>query len=1751
LQSIGLQSIGLRSIGPHSALGWRSLVAGRLIGRRHRHRLRGGETQQIAGTVEDQALDQEAREAARRAVVLQAPAEGELGAPGRVRDQQPGVAEHRSRSVRGPDRRLARGLLALRPGGCRIQAAGQADERDHASPCHRPTHVPPAPLPLREGLGEGAVRIPVPDITARVNQPVPARFEHPRPDFPHTPTLFATHHRRARHDLCPPEHIFVTLANRRRDETSRPSGRLYAATGQRQPGGNCGMSTILDTWTIDSPGTWSVGGNWLQNVNNTPVHQQPNSGNDAVLSPSGTTPFVVTYNETDTVNSLAGNQYATLDLTGGTLTIDTNAGFSGGVLNQAGTLVLVNGWSETGASGLGTAAAYVIEAGAFVIGSGATTDTLAGTVSGAGNFYLNNASSFILAQGFKISSGTWELGNGNDGFGSNTTLDTDVGYTGIFKLDDYSGNAANLFLNGETLTLAGTQAFDGYISGTGTLVQSGTAEASQLTINNNALVIVNGTVNQDGGVTIGNGTTPDTTSLDIGGVWAFTTDTSLTGYGASTIDNEGTIVKNGGSTSSTISGSLFIENGVLTAGTATLSISAATNEIAGLLNGAGNIYFAGGESFTLDPGVSITSAIWELGVSGNGSRSSTTLDTNVTYAGTFRLDNYTGNAANLYLNNETLTLSGGATLNGYIGGPGKIAITGSADIVGEGADGGVVFSVTGLLTQDAGFNLGGKMLVGATGTYDLRSDDGIVNNDTVSIVNAGLIEKTAGTGSSILNGGASSTGTIDVATGTLGFSGSGGSLSGAIEGAGTFLLGGTGTYTLASTLVATVGSILISDYDSSTSLNFSGNFTYGGTFDTSLTFGTQNFNLAGHTFTLTNAGSINAAYDTVTFTGGGRVLLASAANIEMYGVGFAGGMTLENQGLLTDGFTIALDSDGASSATMLLNDAGATLALASANNGITNGGSLATLVNQGLIENTTGAIANIQVTLDSTGTLATGSGTLVLSDGGTLDGSVTGAGVLQLGGNATYTLAPTVQFAVSTLLISDYDSSTSLVFGGNLTYGGTFDTSLTFGTQNFDLAGYTFDLTNAGSINTAYDTLTFTGGGELLLGPASNIEMSEVDFGGGVVLENQGSLTENYVITLDGDSVGGASTLQNDAGATFVLVGGGAAVNNGGTTGVINNAGLIVKNTGTGGATISGVRIANSGTILVSSGGLTLGGSVAGAGTLAIGANSALALSAATSNTIAFEGAGATLYLGSAASVTGAITGLASGDTIDLQGVGFVEGSYAAGSGTVGALTAGTRTFTIDGAAGGLYFNSQSDGNGGTDIVVSSVPGASSSTPPATNTAFTSTSASQIQTALAALIPSGATPYVVSVTGAAFSAPPVPGTLNVLVATTSAAGATLVLPTGFLAGYLLAGAATLEDSVGGALLVDEASGANLQGAANDTLFGGNSAATLSATTGAETLIGGTATTLFFLGGSNAFVSSQGSDTIIGSSAADTVNATAAALYFGASGTSVVNVQGPSTIIGGTGGNTVTGGAGDQLIFGSSSLDYIGGAGSATIIGGGGGNTVTGGSGNLLIFASSSLTYNGTGGAATIIGGGGAVNAYLGAGGGIAYGSPGGNDTLASGSGLSILVGGGGGDLLVASGAANDTMVAGGGNETLTGSGATGSLVLFGGPGNDVLIGGTGNDLFIAEPGNATMTGGGGTNSYVFIATPGTTRTDVITDFNPNQDAIGLFGYGAEPGADAAALASATSAGGNTVVTLSDGTSIVMVGAPTLHSYNFF
>jgi chitodextrinase len=400
--------------------------------------------------------------------------------------------------------------------------------------------------------------------------------------------------------------------------------------------------------------------------------------------------------------------------------------------------------------------------------------------------------------------------------------------------------------------------------------------------------------------------------------------------------------------------------------------------------------------------------------------------------------------------------------------------------------------------------------------------------------------------------------------------------------------------------------------------------------------------------------------------------------------------------------------------------------------------------------------------------------------------------------------------------------------------------------------------------------------------------------------------------------------------------------------------------------------------------------------------------------------------------------------------------------------------------------------------------------------------------------------------------PAVKNALNAMAVTDAISNSTSTLGNGYRVGYILGGGpAALQDTTGGNLLVGVSGESTLYGADDDTLVGGEGNVTFVTAGTTGTIIGGTGANTMFLGAADADITSQGTDTIIGGSGSATVTALGSALYLGGPGTSDIDLVGSGTVIGGGAGSTVYGGTGNQVIFGSTSLTYVGSSGAATIIGGGIGNTVIGGSGNLLLFASSSLTYAGGNEAATVIGGSGPLDASIGAGGGIVYGSPGGDDTLTSGSGSAILVGGGTGDLLTVTGSIGDTLVAGSGAETLTGAGSSGNLVFFGGSGPDVEVGGTGNDLFVTSSADETLVGGGSSNDYLFANTPGTQRVDVIAGFNPATDAIGLFGYGNEPAADTAALASASASGSSTNITLPDGTTIVLVDTPSLHSFSFF
>jgi Ca2+-binding RTX toxin-like protein len=100
-------------------------------------------------------------------------------------------------------------------------------------------------------------------------------------------------------------------------------------------------------------------------------------------------------------------------------------------------------------------------------------------------------------------------------------------------------------------------------------------------------------------------------------------------------------------------------------------------------------------------------------------------------------------------------------------------------------------------------------------------------------------------------------------------------------------------------------------------------------------------------------------------------------------------------------------------------------------------------------------------------------------------------------------------------------------------------------------------------------------------------------------------------------------------------------------------------------------------------------------------------------------------------------------------------------------------------------------------------------------------------------------------------------------------------------------------------------------------------------------------------------------------------------------------------------------------------------------------------------------------------------------------------------------------------------------------------------GSDSVVGGSGDDTIVGgvtNAGTTTMTGGAGNNLF-FFQHGNVNGTDIITDLTASAgNLVALFNYDSVVGGGAgsatqAALAGATTSGGNTTITLADGTQI--------------
>ena len=211
------------------------------------------------------------------------------------------------------------------------------------------------------------------------------------------------------------------------------------------------------------------------------------------------------------------------------------------------------------------------------------------------------------------------------------------------------------------------------------------------------------------------------------------------------------------------------------------------------LNGNSHISSLTGTSgaATLSSGATIAAPTFTL----TGSTTALTLAEILTYSGSFSAD--AGSTVSIS-SGDSLTLTGtDAFSSATISGSGALDANGTTTVSGLTIGGTTTFSDGGALTLSGGSTTLGdaagdvaKLTIASTGTWDILDDSGIARGKSMAsaITNHGLLEKTGGTGTSVITpkvtndgvntGGAVVNGGILVSSGTL-------ELKGAVTGTGT------------------------------------------------------------------------------------------------------------------------------------------------------------------------------------------------------------------------------------------------------------------------------------------------------------------------------------------------------------------------------------------------------------------------------------------------------------------------------------------------------------------------------------------------------------------------------------------------------------------------------------------------------------------------------------------------------------------------------------------------------------------------------------------------------------------------------------------------------------------------------------------------------------------------------------------------------------------------------------------------------
>lgn len=830
------------------------------------------------------------------------------------------------------------------------------------------------------------------------------------------------------------------------------------------------------------------------------------------------------------------------------------------------------------------------------------SNVFGGTVGGAGTLELEAGSS-IFSSGVTLAVANLLLD------GAAVAIAANLAYEGA-----YSQTYGTMSLGGFSLTLGGVTSLDGgTITGSGKLLLTGTTEFSGAVLGGSVAATNSGTLVQSGSSYIGyNGT--DTVKFTNAAGALYKLDGGISTYTStgSTFTNAGTFEKTAAANSDF--NVAFASTGTVAIDAGLLTFQGASNAFGGTVSGGGTLALNGAaNSFVSGLKLSVDTVLLEDGV--------LTLATKVSYAGS-----YEQTSGTLTLGKYGLYLTGATSLDGgVVSGSGTLQIAG-ATVDNYAVEGSAKLINTGTLTITSvlydGYNSGDTSNIdNAKSTASIvLSDDAYIydGNSGATLTNAGLLDKTSGAGVSLVQPSVTSTGKIEVQTGTLRLSGATNSIAGSIIGAGTLELN-TGSDTLAKSLVVTVGSLL---FDGAT-VNLGGALTYAGNLQQS--GGT--LALGGNNLTLSGPFNLTGGY----ISGTGTIVASGVTTIT--GGALTGSTVLENSGTLVQSGSWYVGYNSGDTAE-LENLAGGTLRIE--NNTTLYGQGADALNNAGAIVKTGGAAAQIDASLTNTGTVTISAGQLnIAGTTNTLGGDFAGAGMLLLyEGTDAISSGTTLGVAALTL------SNAAVTLDGAETYAGIYAQTggtLALGGNKLTLSG---NATLEGGTTNTSGTLALTGQTSILNGWAAE---------GSVVLANSGTITSASYWYLGYNSTDTA-LLDNAAGGTLLLGAGEIYGENGDS---IVNAGTISKTLGGAGTAYIDTAVTNTGTISATQGTLSFLGVVSGAGKITAGSGTELSFAQSASGGTISLGSLTDLAVNATAGFADKIGGFAAGDVIDLNGMSY------------------------------------------------------------------------------------------------------------------------------------------------------------------------------------------------------------------------------------------------------------------------------------------------------------------------------------------------------------------------------------------------------------------------------------------------------------------------------------------------------------------